>query len=114
MPSGRRPAGTQLTINPSSIVTLTDCPCLCSPYLNVLGQNHLVLVVEVLQLRQLVLLCRLQEALDVGQRRLCPVLRLTLIHRLRGQQVNARLTPLVHLDTAKQFRQVKVGSILDL
>lgn len=100
------------TLPPSSLLQ-TARVCV-SPYLNVLGQNHLVLVVEVLQFRQLVLLCRLQEALDVGQSRLCPVLRLTLIHRLRGQQVDARLTPLVHLDTTKQFKQVKVGSVWDL
>lgn len=77
------------------------------PYLEVLGQDDLVLVVQVPQFRQLVLFSGLQEAFDVAQRRLCAFLRLTLVHSLGGQQVNARLAPLVHLHAATTLKPTK-------
>lgn len=78
-----------------------------APYLEVLGQDDLMLVVQVPQFRQLVLFSRFQEGFDVTQRRLCAFLRLTLVHGLGGQQVNARLAPLVHLYAATTLEPTK-------
>lgn len=95
----------ELTVSP--LVPRHAGSRVAAPYLEVLGQDDLVLVVQVPQFRQLVLFSGLQEAFDVAQCRLGTFLRLTLVHSLGGQQVNARLAPLVHLYAATTVKTTK-------